>query len=199
MKAEEQRRAQVQRRTKETDIILSLVLDGEGEAEIATGVGFLDHMLTLLAVHGSFNLELSAKGDLEVDDHHTVEDIGICLGKALGEALGAKAGICRYGEAHVPMDETLVRVCLDLSNRPFLHYDVDLKDSRVGTFATELVKEFLWALALHGGITLHVDLLHGENTHHVIEAVFKALARALAQAVAPHATLQGQLSSKGVL
>ncbi len=193
------RAAEVKRDTKETQIQMEIGLDGTGQADIKTGVGFLDHMLTLFAVHGLFDLTLHAEGDLEVDDHHSVEDIGICLGTALKQALGDMAGICRYGHSYVPMDETLVRVCLDISNRPFLHYNVNLPDRKVGTFDTSLAKEFLRALMLHGGLTLHVDLLHGENSHHILEAVFKALARALAEAVAVHPTVTGQLSSKGML
>ncbi len=191
--------AEIKRTTKETDISLALALDGNGSINVRTGVGFLDHMLTLFAVHGFFDLAVDAKGDTEVDDHHTVEDIGICLGQAFAEALGSKAGICRYGHAYVPMDETLARVCVDFSNRPFLHYDVDLADRKIGTFDTPLAKEFLRAFSLHSGLTLHVDLLHGENSHHIVEAVFKALGRALAQAVALHEKVSGQLSSKGVL
>jgi len=199
MREDTARVSEVKRRTKETNINLSLNLDGAGSAEIETGVGFMDHMLTLFAVHGSFDLRVSAKGDVEVDDHHTVEDLGICLGQALKRTLGDMAGICRYGHSYVPMDETLVRVALDISNRPFLHYEVSLPDQKVGFFDTVLVKEFFRAMAQHGGITLHVDLLHGDNSHHILEAVFKAFARALARAVSPHEKLNGQLSSKGVL
>ena len=180
------RKASVERRTRETDIRISLDLDGEGRASVRTGVGFMDHMLTLFAVHGLFDLEIAATGDTEIDDHHTVEDLGICLGMAFARALGDKAGICRYGHAYVPMDETLARVCADFSNRPHLHYDVTLAETRIGAFDTCLAKEFLRALVLHAGLTLHVDLLHGENGHHILEAVFKALARALAAAAAPH-------------
>ena len=189
----------IKRKTAETDISVELQLDGSGEVEISTGVGFLDHMLTLFGVHGFFNLTVNARGDVEVDDHHTVEDVGICLGQAIAKSLGGRAGICRYGHAYVPMDETLVRVCVDVSNRPFLHYDVAVPDQKTGSFDTALAKEFMRALAQHGGLTLHVDLLHGENSHHIIEAVFKALARALAVAVAERTDLKGQLSSKGVL
>nr|WP_321464681.1 imidazoleglycerol-phosphate dehydratase HisB [uncultured Desulfobulbus sp.] len=193
------RSAAVQRTTKETDISLNLNLDGAGRANISTGVGFMDHMLTLFAVHGFFDLEIAASGDTQVDDHHTVEDLGISLGMAFAQALGDKGGICRYGHAYVPMDETLARVCVDCSNRPFLHYEVAVSEPKIGTFDTPLAKEFLRAFALHAGLTLHVDLLHGENGHHILEAVFKALARALAIAVAPHSKVSGQLSSKGVL
>jgi imidazoleglycerol-phosphate dehydratase len=194
-----QRTGNIKRRTKETDIDLGLHLDGRGQAVINTGVGFMDHMLTLLTVHGFFDLTINARGDVQVDDHHTVEDLGICLGMALKEAVGDMAGISRYGYSYVPMDEALVRVCVDFSNRPYLHYDVAVRDQKVGSFDTSLAKEFLRALALHGGLTLHVDLLHGENTHHIIEAVFKALGKALAAAVTVDSRVTGQLSSKGVL
>lgn len=195
----ERRTALVERSTKETAIRLELALDGQGKANIQCGVGFMEHMLTLLAVHGFFDLNVQAKGDLHVDAHHTVEDLGICLGQAFAQALGDKSGISRYGHAYVPMDETLARVCLDFSNRPFLHYDVTLSQEKIGDFDACLVKEFLRAFALHAGCTLHVDLLHGENSHHIVEAVFKALGRALKAAVQALAGLTGQLSSKGVL
>ncbi|HET97351.1 MAG TPA: imidazoleglycerol-phosphate dehydratase HisB [Desulfurivibrio alkaliphilus] len=190
---------EIQRRTKETDIKLALTLDGRGATSINTGVGFMDHMLTLMAVHGFFNLEISASGDTEVDDHHTVEDLGIALGQALKQALGDLAGISRYGEAAVPMDEALVRVTLDCSNRPFLHYGITVPDAKVGSFDTALAKEFLRAFALHGGLTLHLEMAHGENSHHILEATFKALGRALDQATRPDQRLQGALSSKGSL
>ncbi len=193
------RTAEVERKTKETSISMALVLDGSGIADIKTGVGFLDHMLTLFTVHGLFDLNIDAQGDLKVDDHHTVEDIGICLGMVLRQSLGDMAGICRYGHSYVPMDETLVRVCVDISNRPFLHYNLNVPDQKVGAFDTSLAKEFFRALALHGGLTLHIDLLHGENSHHILEAAFKAFARTLAQAVSAHPTVTSQLSSKGVL
>lgn len=194
-----ERKSIISRKTAETDILLEYCVDGTGRAEISTGVGFLNHMLTLFTVHGFFDLRIQARGDVDVDDHHTVEDIGICLGQALSQALGDRSGICRYGHAYVPMDETLVLVCVDISNRPFLHYEASVPDQKVGLFDTALAKEFMRALSLHAGLTLHVDLLHGENTHHIIEAVFKALARALAIATAKRTDLQGQLSSKGML
>ncbi len=193
------RKASIERHTLETRIHLDLLLDGSGRADVACGLGFMEHMLSLLAVHGFFDLSLQAQGDLQVDGHHTVEDMGICLGQAFAQALGDKAGIARYGHAYVPMDETLARVCLDLSNRPFLHYDVELPQEKIGDFDACLIKEFLRAFALHAGCTLHVELLHGENSHHIVEAVFKALGRALRAAVTPLAGLEGQLSSKGVL
>ena len=199
MAVQSPRTAEVVRATKETDIQINLGLDGSGKIDVQTGVGFMDHMLTLFAVHGFFNLHIRAAGDLEVDDHHTVEDVGICLGQAFAKALGDKSGICRYGHAYVPMDETLARVCVDFSNRPFLYYNVILEDRKVGTFDTALAKEFLRALSLHAGLTLHIDLLHGENTHHILEAVFKALGRAMAAAASVHDQVTGQLSSKGTL
>lgn len=194
------RRGEIHRRTKETDINLSLTLDGRGNASIKTGVGFMDHMLTLLAVHGFFDLTITAAGDTEVDDHHTVEDLGIALGQALKQALAGLGGITRYGTAAVPMDEALVRVTLDCSNRPFLHYGLTPPDQKVGNFDTALAKEFLRAFSLHGGLTLHVEMIHGDNSHHILEAMFKALGRALAQAVSPDSRLSGApLSSKGAL
>jgi imidazoleglycerol-phosphate dehydratase len=193
------RESDIHRQTKETNITLTLNLDGSGRADISTGVPFMDHMLTLLTVHGFFDLTAKAEGDTEVDDHHTVEDLGICLGQALRKSLGPNPAIKRYGDAAVPMDEALVRVSIDLSNRPFLHYQVTLKDSKVGTFDTELAKEFLRSFSLHGGITLHVDMIRGENSHHIIEAIFKALGRALDQACTPDPRLSGVLSSKGAL
>ncbi|NOQ47390.1 MAG: imidazoleglycerol-phosphate dehydratase HisB [Desulfobulbaceae bacterium] len=193
------RSSTVNRQTKETNIQVDLKLDGAGSADIATGVGFMDHMLTLFSVHGFFDLTVRADGDTEIDDHHTVEDLGICLGRAFAMAVGDKAGINRYGHAYVPMDETLARVCVDFSNRPCLHYAVTIPDQKVGSFDTSLAKEFLRALVLHGGLTLHVDVLHGENSHHIIEAVFKALGRSLSSAVALNPKLTGPLSSKGVL
>ncbi|MDD5758223.1 MAG: imidazoleglycerol-phosphate dehydratase HisB [Desulfobulbaceae bacterium] len=193
------RKSQISRQTKETQISISLCLDGSGKATIDTGVPFMDHMLTLLAVHGFFDLTVQAKGDTEVDGHHTVEDLGICLGQALKQALGTNAPVKRFGLAAIPMDETLVRIALDLSNRPFLAYEVTIKDSKVGTFDTELAKEFLRSFSLHGGITLHVDMIRGENSHHIIEAIFKALGRALDQATTIDPRLSGALSSKGTL
>ncbi|MBL0379116.1 MAG: imidazoleglycerol-phosphate dehydratase HisB [Desulfofustis sp. PB-SRB1] len=195
----ENRCAAVSRTTAETDISVALDCDGAGIHEIASGVGFLDHMLTLLAVHGGFDITLTCKGDIGVDDHHSVEDIGICLGQAFGQALGDKGGIRRYGTSYIPMDETLARTVVDISNRPFLHFDVAIVEQKVGNFDTCLVKEFFRALVQHAGFTVHIDLLHGENGHHIIEAVFKSFAHALRQAIAPHAMQSGVLSSKGSL
>ena len=193
------RQAEVTRNTLETKISVRIDLDGSGQGRLDTGVPFFDHMLDQIVRHGLIDLDIHCEGDTHIDDHHTVEDLGICLGMAFARALGDKAGICRYGHAYVPMDETLARVCADFSNRPHLHYDVTLAETRIGAFDTCLAKEFLRALVLHAGLTLHVDLLHGENGHHILEAVFKALARALAAAAAPHPRVRGQLSSKGML
>lgn len=199
MADKKRRQGAIQRKTKETDIDLTIVLDGSGQTEIDTGVPFLDHMLTLFGVHGFFDLSVEANGDTEVDDHHTVEDIGICLGRAFSQALGDKGGIARYGLSYLPMDEALVRVVVDVSNRPFLHYDAPVPDQKLGTFDTALSQEFMRAFAQHCGVTLHVDLLHGSNSHHIIEAVFKGLARAMRQATERLEALSGTLSSKGVL
>lgn len=189
----------VHRKTKETDIKLTLKIDGQGKTSVDSGVSFLDHMLTLFGVHGFFDLEVEGKGDIEVDDHHTVEDLGICLGQAFKQALGDLSGICRYGFSVIPMDEALAQVTVDISNRPYLVYEAPIKDQKVGTFDTALAKEFLRALSLHAGLTLHVNVMHGENTHHIIEAIFKALGRALGQAVSPEPRTTGPLSSKGSL
>ncbi len=199
MAEEKKRQGLVQRKTKETDIDLSLDIDGSGKTDIHSGVPFLDHMLTLFGVHGFFDLKIKAIGDTEVDDHHTVEDIGICLGQAFSSALGDKGGIARYGMSFLPMDETLVRVVVDISNRPYVHYEAAVPDQKLGTFDTALALEFIRAFAQHAGVTLHVDLLHGGNSHHIIEAVFKGLARAMCQATDRLNTLTGTLSSKGVL
>ena len=199
MEGLEKRHGGVQRTTKETDIDLTLFIDGKGKTRIDTGVPFLDHMLTLFGVHGFFDLEIKASGDTDVDDHHTVEDIGICLGQAFAQALGEKSGIARYGLCYLPMDETLVRVVVDVSNRPYLHYEADVPDQKLGTFDTALAHEFMRAFAQHAGVTLHVDLLHGMNSHHIIEAVFKGLGRTMNQAVARLDNFEGTLSSKGIL
>jgi len=193
------RSAEISRTTGETDITVNFDIDGGGEVFIATGVPFMDHMLTLFGVHGFFDLTVSAKGDIEVDYHHTVEDIGICLGQALASALGDKGGIRRYGMSYVPMDETLVRVVADISNRPFLHYLAPVPDQKVGSFDTNLAKEFMRAFSQHGGLTLHVELIHGENSHHIIEAVFKALGRAINDATTRMSDTTAVLSSKGCL
>lgn len=193
------RSGKVDRKTKETQIQAEIVLDGSGKAELNTGVPFLDHMLTLFSVHGFFDLRIKAAGDLDVDAHHTVEDIGICLGKAFSEALGNRAGIRRYGDASIPMDEALATVTLDLSNRPFLVYDAPPMADRTGDFETALVPEFLRAFCQNGGITLHVRVLYGSNAHHMIEAAFKALGRALDMAASFDPRRAGVPSSKGAL
>jgi imidazoleglycerol-phosphate dehydratase len=194
------RRAQVERETGETKIALTLDLDGAGRWEIETGVGFFDHMLSHVAAHGLIDLTLRADGDLHVDAHHTVEDVGIALGTALKQALGDRRGITRYGQSLLPMDETLALVALDFSNRGLFVGDLSFSGERVGEFDVELVPEFLSALARSAGMTLHARLLCGENTHHQIEAVFKGLGRALRQAVAPDVRRAGSVpSTKGVL
>jgi imidazoleglycerol-phosphate dehydratase len=193
------RKGQIDRKTKETNIHLELLLDGQGLAEVRSGVPFFDHMLTLFAVHGFFDLRLHAQGDLEVDAHHTVEDIGICLGKCLSEALGDRLGICRYGQATVPMDEACASVVLDLSNRPFLVYRAPPLIPEIGQFETELVPEFFRAFCQNGGVTLHIQVLYGSNTHHIVEAIFKAWGRALDQATLRDERRAGIPSSKGVL
>jgi imidazoleglycerol-phosphate dehydratase len=195
----QQRTYQVVRKTKETDIQLSLNLDGEGRAQIDTGVPFLDHMLELFARHGQFDLEVKADGDIQIDAHHTTEDVGICLGQAILHAVGDKKGIRRYGNSFVPMDETLGQVVIDLSNRPHLEYHVALSQARVGTFDTELVHEFFWKVALEGRMNLHAILHYGRNTHHQIEALFKAFGRALDEATAIDPRIKGVLTTKGML
>jgi imidazoleglycerol-phosphate dehydratase len=194
-----QRTSRITRKTKETDIELNLSLDGSGATDIETGVPFFDHMLTLFAVHGLFNLSVKAIGDIEIDGHHTVEDIGICLGQAFKKALGNFSSINRYGHCSLPMDETLARSTVDLSNRPYLHYDVIAIDQKVGTFDSSLSLEFFRALSLHGGMTLHIEVSYGENTHHVLEAIFKAVGRSLCQAVEINTRIKGIPSSKGSL
>ena len=189
----------LERTTKETQISAEILLDGTGRAELDTGVPFLDHMLTLFAVHGLFDLKIKATGDLEVDAHHTVEDIGICLGTALSKALGDRTGITRYGHFTVPMDEALAMVSLDLSNRPFLVYDTPPMADRTGEFETDLAPEFFRAFCQNGGVTLHVRVLYGSNTHHMLEAAFKAFARALSMAIAFDPRRSGIPSSKGAL
>ncbi|MBR0408561.1 MAG: imidazoleglycerol-phosphate dehydratase HisB [Clostridia bacterium] len=194
------RQATIKRSTKETQIQLSLNLDGTGKAEIDTGVGFLNHMLELLAFHSGFDLTVSCKGDTWVDDHHSVEDIGIALGQALSEALGDKKGITRYGNFLLPMDEALVLCAIDLSGRDTLGYQVTLPAQKVGTFDTELVKEFMLGFVRNAKACLHFQMMAGENTHHIIEAMFKGLGRALKQAVAIDPARAGETpSSKGIL
>ncbi|MBM7648756.1 imidazoleglycerol-phosphate dehydratase [Bacillus ectoiniformans] len=193
------RSAELNRYTNETKIDLNFSVDGEGKSDIQTGVPFMDHMLDLFTKHGQFDLTVKADGDVEVDDHHTTEDIGICLGLALKEALGDKKGIKRYGNSFVPMDETLAQVVVDLSNRPHLEMRAEFPSQKVGTFDTELVHEFLWKLALEARMNLHVIVHYGHNTHHMIEAVFKALARALDEATMIDPRVKGVPSTKGML
>jgi imidazoleglycerol-phosphate dehydratase len=193
------RKARVARTTKETDIAVSVAVDGTGAASIDTGVPFLDHMLDAFARHGFFDLQVSARGDLAVDQHHTVEDVGLALGQAFRDALGDKAGIRRFGEAACPLDEALVRVTVDLGGRPFLVYHVDIKRARVGQFDTELVHDFLLALVNQLGMNLHVDMVRGRNAHHIIEATFKAFARAMDAATQIDPRVRGVLSTKGSL
>ena len=187
------------RKTAETDIDLHLDLDGEGASSIETGVGFFDHMLTLFARHGLMDLDLTCNGDTWVDAHHTVEDVGIVLGQAFDKALGDKAGIRRYGFLRVPMDEALIEVALDISGRPFLVYQVEFQEQKTGDFDAGLLEEFLRAFAMNAKITLHVNLIYGKNTHHIIEGVFKALAKALDMATTYDRRINGVLSTKGVL
>ncbi|MGI9129180.1 MAG: imidazoleglycerol-phosphate dehydratase HisB [Roseomonas sp.] len=194
------RRAEISRETSETAITVALGLDGEGRADIATGIGFLDHMLTALARHGLFDLTVRAKGDLHIDFHHTTEDVGIVIGQCLRQALGDKRGIRRYGAAVIPMDEALAEAAIDISGRPFLAWSVTFAQPKIGEMDTELFEEFFRALAFNAGITLHVTQKAGTNAHHVAEACFKALARALREAVEPDLRAIGAIpSTKGVL
>ncbi len=193
------RAASVSRKTNETDIQLTFQVDGTGVSEIETDVPFLNHMLDLFTKHGQFDLKVKAAGDIEIDDHHTVEDIGICLGQTLREALGDKKGIKRYASVFIPMDEALAQVVIDVSNRPHFEYRASYPSQTAGSFSTELVHEFLWKFALEARITLHVIVHYGQNTHHMIEAVFKALGRALDEATSIDPRVQGVPSTKGVL
>ncbi len=194
------RSAEISRDTNETAIKVAINLDGSGKSACQTGVGFFDHMLDQLARHSLIDISVQAKGDLHIDDHHTVEDVGIALGQALTRALGDKKGIRRYGHFRLAMDDTQVACALDLSARPFLVCNLPFTASKIGSFDTELVREFFQALATHGGITLHIDLIHGLNSHHIAEAAFKAVARALREAVEPDPRMAGQLpSTKGAL
>jgi imidazoleglycerol-phosphate dehydratase len=196
---EKRRQHTIERNTKETQISLSLDIDGEGQADIQTPVPFLNHMLDAIARHGHFDLTVNAAGDVEIDDHHTSEDVGICLGQAIQGALGDKRGIKRYGNAFVPMDETLAQVVIDLSNRPHLEFRAEFPSQKVGTFDTELVHEFFWKLALEARMNLHVIVHYGTNTHHMIEAVFKAFTKALDEATQIDPRVKGVPSTKGML
>ena len=193
------RTATLHRETAETKIDLTLGVDGTGRPDLSTGIGFFDHMLNQIARHGGFDLTVQTEGDLEIDAHHTVEDVGLTLGEALRKALGDKAGIRRFGEATVPLDEALVSVVVDLSGRPFLAYNVKLEQERVGTFDVELVHDFMLALTNQVGMNLHVNMISGRNPHHIVEASFKALARALCDATSYDTRVKGVLSTKGIL
>ncbi|MBQ9130462.1 MAG: imidazoleglycerol-phosphate dehydratase HisB [Clostridia bacterium] len=194
------RTATINRKTAETDICLTLTLDGKGEGKIDSGCGFLDHMLTLFARHGRFDLTLCCKGDTYVDDHHTVEDIGICLGKAFKEALGDKRGIVRYGDTTLPMDESLILTAVDFSGRPYLGFDLQIPTEKVGSFDTELVEEFFLAFVRNAECTLHVKQLAGKNSHHIIEGTFKSFGRTVKKAVSLEAGFENDIpSTKGVL
>jgi imidazoleglycerol-phosphate dehydratase len=199
MESSVDRVAEITRKTKETDIKLILNLDGKGTSSIDTGIAFLDHMLDLFSAHGFFDIDIKAKGDIEVDYHHTVEDIGICLGSAIREALGEKKGIKRYGHAIIPMDEALARVVIDISNRPYLFYHVPLESSVTGNFDTRLLKEFFKSVVNNAGITMHVELFSGDDAHHGAESVFKAFSRALDQATQIDERLDIVPSTKGLL
>ncbi len=193
------RESSVERKTAETEVRIKLNLDGTGKSEVNSSLPFLDHMLTLWAKHGFFDLHLKSKGDIEIDDHHLVEDIGISLGRALAEAIGDKKGIKRYGAAFVPMDEALAQVILDLSGRPYLVYQVNLQKKKIKTFDIDLIEHFFEALVQKSGLTLHILVPYGKNPHHVIEAVFKALGKALDQALQVDPRIEGVLSTKGSL
>lgn len=194
-----ERISEVERKTKETAIFTKLNLDGSGKAEISTGIPFFDHMLTLFTVHGFFDLKIDAKGDLDVDFHHTVEDVGIVLGDALAKALGDRKGITRYGHAVTPMDETLTEVTVDLSNRPFLAYNYPESKEQGGGFTIQLAGEFFRALSNRAGMNLHINVTYGENSHHIIESVFKSLGRSLDRAVSIDSRIKGVRSSKGYI
>ena len=193
------REAEITRETRETQIKLKLNVDGSGKSEVGTGVGFLDHMLELFAKHGFFDLAVEATGDLHVDAHHTVEDVGICLGKAFNSAVGDKAGMRRFGNFSVPMYETLAHVSLDVCGRPFFRYDTPLRHGKVGNFDVELAEEFFHGFVNHSGTTLHINVPYGTNLHHIIEAIFKAFAKALDLATSADPRVSGVLSTKGTL
>ena len=194
------RSGKIERKTAETDISVSLKLDGTGKYKINTGVGFFDHMLEQVARHSLIDLEIEAKGDNHIDDHHTVEDTGIAFGQALAQAIGDKLGINRYGWCLLPMDDTLIRTALDLSSRPFLYFDIDMPTDKIGSFDTELVREFFQAVSTHGGITLHMEKLHGFNSHHIAEAAFKSFSKSLRVAIEKDPrNLKALPSTKGAL
>jgi len=193
------REAKIARKTTETDIRLSLNIDGSGVCKAETGIGFFDHMLTALSRHGQFDLEVVCQGDLEVDAHHTVEDVGICIGQAISEAVADKAGITRFGSAYVPMDEALARAAVDFSGRPYLVFEASFEEEMIGAFPSALAEEFFRSLADHARINLHIDLIRGANAHHSIEAIFKAVARSIRTAVALDPGVRGIPSTKGIL
>ena len=193
------RSATIERKTTETEVFVAIDLDGQGQGKVSTAIPFLDHMLSLLARHGFFDLQVKSTGDREIDDHHLAEDLGICLGEAFRKALGSKEGIARYGEATVPMDECLCGVALDISGRPYLVYNAEFEPKKIGNFDPALLREFFKAFSDHSGMNLHINLLYGINSHHMAEAMFKALARALRNAVKIDGDVKGVLSTKGVL
>ena len=193
------RSAELERRTLETSVSASWELDGAGLCEINTGIGFFDHMLTLLSKHSFSDLTVEAQGDLDVDSHHTIEDVGLVLGQVLKQAVGDKVGIHRYGNCFLPMDEALVQVCLDFSGRPYLVFEADIPKVQLGLYDTEMTEEFFRALAMQAGLTLHIRVIYGKNLHHIIEAIFKGFARALAESVAIDPRVEGVMSSKGSL
>lgn len=199
MAVTKKRTAEIARKTRETDISLSINLDGTGESEINTGIGFFDHMLSAFSRHGFFDLKAKCDGDLYVDCHHTIEDVGIVLGQAINKALGDKAGIRRFGSVMLPMDDALIACAIDLSGRPYLGFDYEFRVERVGYFDTEMVKEFFLAVAENAGMNLHIKVMSGENAHHIIEAMFKAFAKALDEAVTIDTRITGTLSTKGSL
>lgn len=194
-----QREAEMARRTLETGVQVKINIDGTGMSKIETGIGFFDHMLILFAKHALIDLEVISKGDLNVDSHHTIEDIGIVIGQAIAKALGGKEGLTRYGTAFVPMDEALSMVSLDLSSRPYLYYDVEFSAPQLGQMDTEMVEEFFRAISVHGGITLHIKLMHGKNNHHIAEAIFKAFGQAFRKACEIDDRITGVFSTKGTL
>ena len=191
--------ANIERKTSETNVSVKIEIEGEGKGNISTGIGFLDHMLTLLCMHSTANIDVSAQGDLEVDSHHTIEDVGIVLGQAISKALGEKKSIKRYGHAFVPMDEALAFVCIDISGRPFLKFDASFSSEVIGQLDTQTVEEFFRALAVNAGMTIHIKVEYGANDHHKIEAVFKAFARAFKEAVQVDESIKGVPSTKGIL
>ena len=193
------RKAKIQRKTAETDISIEINLDGKGNGEISTTIAFIDHMLNLFARHGLFDVVIKGKGDTHIDDHHLIEDMGICLGSAVKKALGDKKGIVRYGSATVPMDESLCSVAIDISGRPYLIYNVEFKSKKIGAFDFSLIREFFKSFSDHSGMTLHINLIYGKNNHHMAEAIYKAFALALRKAVTIHGRIEGILSTKGSL